>query len=423
MDDSLKNITLLIKKKEFSKAIEGLDNLSEEKKNNFNYYFLRGITFLYLSNFSTAIKNFSSAIDLKNDNPTFYFYRGYTFSRLNKFNSTKEDYKKAIFLKPDAAEFYNNLAGIYYTTGNNENAIKNYLKAIELDKNLKPAFTGLLNVLSQTSNIEQNNSKIIYTHNELNKINLNYTSDKYIEDLEVRKILEQTNIIVEKNLENIEFDKVQTYREQKLQPHCNRHLKIFKTKNIIPKYCFGCYKIQIEVENVLELIKLYIVFDKIKLKRDNSRKCMIELRPLVNGNYKGLIFCNSINEAEEILKEINSVLIKNFNKNLKSKIKRGCSEYYVKFPNYNKLDDTALKYNSDWNDYETEFDEKNPDMIFDKLSNPTISGISLFDALVFRNWLSFAKMIGDESYKKISNQIFHSKFVEKKLELKLKTLN
>lgn len=32
MDDSLKNITLLIKKKEFSKAIEGLDNLSKEKK-------------------------------------------------------------------------------------------------------------------------------------------------------------------------------------------------------------------------------------------------------------------------------------------------------------------------------------------------------------------------------------------------------
>ena len=193
---------------------------------------------------------------------------------------------------------------------NNENAIKNYLKAIELDKNLKPAFTGLLNVLSQTTNIEQNNSKIIYAHNELNKINLNYKPEKYIEDLEIKKILEQTNIIVEKNLENIEFDKVQTYREQKLRPHCNRHLKIFKTKNIIPKYCFGCYKIQIEVENVLELIKLYIVFDKIKLKRDNSRKCMIELRPLVNGNYKGLIFCNSINEAEEILKEINSVLIK-----------------------------------------------------------------------------------------------------------------
>ena len=58
---------------------------------------------------------------------------------------------------------------------------------------------------------------------------------------------------------------------------------------------------------------------------------------------------------------------------------------------------------------ETNFDEKNPDLIFDKNSNPTIEGLSLFDALVFRNWLSFARMIGDDSYKKISNQIFHSR--------------
>tara|TARA_Y100000591_G_scaffold323165_1_gene340518 strand:+ start:2695 stop:3966 length:1272 start_codon:yes stop_codon:yes gene_type:complete len=423
MDDSLKNITILIRKKEFSKAKESLDNLSEDKKNDFNYYFLKGITDLYLSNFNSAIKSFSLAINLKNDNPTFYFYRGYTFSRLNQFNKTKEDYKKAIILKPRAPEFYNNLAGIYYTTGDNTKAIENYLKAIELDKNLKPAFTGLLNVLSQTTDIKRNDSKIIYAHNELNKINLNYTSENYIEDFEIKKIIEQANIIVENNLENLDFDKVQTYREQKLQPHCNRHLKIFKTKNIIPEHCFGCYKIQIEVENVLELIKLYIVFDKIQLKRDNSRKCMIELRPLVNGNYKGLIFCNSIREAEEILKEINVILIKNFNKNLKCKIKRGCSEYYFKFPSYNKLDNTAMSYNSNWKNYEIEFDEKNPDMIFDKISNPTISGISLFDALVFRNWLSYAKMIGDESYKKISNQIFYSKFVEKKLELKLKAIN
>ena len=57
-----------------------------------------------------------------------------------------------------------------------------------------------------------------------------------------------------------------------------------------------------------------------------------------------------------------------------------------------------MKYNSDWKDYEKEFDEKNPDMIFDDLSNTTISGISLFDALVFRNWLSYAKMIGDVSF-------------------------
>ena len=38
------------------------------------------------------------------------------------------------------------------------------------------------------------------------------------------------------------------------------------------------------------------------------------------------------------------ILYKNFNKELNCKIKRGCSEYYPKFPNYNKLDKNAMIY-------------------------------------------------------------------------------
>ena len=42
---------------------------------------------------------------------------------------------------------------------------------------------------------------------------------------------------------------------------------------------------------------------------------MIELRPNVQGNYKGLIFCDSISESEIILKELSKffkkILIKN----------------------------------------------------------------------------------------------------------------
>ena len=38
-------------------------------------------------------------------------------------------------------------------------------------------------------------------------------------------------------------------------------------------------------------------------------------------------------------------------------IKRGCSEYYSKYPNYNRLDDKALKYNS-IETSEIKFDEK-----------------------------------------------------------------
>ena len=65
-----------------------------------------------------------------------------------------------------------------------------------------------------------------------------------------------------------------------------------------------------------------------------------------------------------------------------------------------------------------EFDKKNPDMIYNKKINSTVRGITLLDALVFRNWLAFAKMIGDESYKLVTEQVFYSKFIEDKLKLK-----
>ena len=276
----------------------------------------------------------------------------------------------------------------------------------------------MLSILSQTKDIKVNNSNLILAHNELNKLQIKYNFDEFISDQEIKNLLNKTNNIVNKYLEKLEFDRVQTYRETQLSPHCNRHLKIFKTTNVIPEHCFGCYKIQIEVENVVELIKLYLVFDQFKFENNNSRKCMIELRPNIPGKYKGLIFCNSISESEIILKKLSQILYKNFNKKLNCKIKRGCSEYAIKYPEYNRLDESAMKYNSDWKITEENFDKKNPDMTFKKNINPTINGITLFDALVFRNWLAFARMTGDESYKEIYNKDFYSKFIEDKIKLK-----
>ena len=41
---------------------------------------------------------------------------------------------------------------------------------------------------------------------------------------------------------------------------------------------------------------------------------MIELRPNIKGKYKGLIFCSSIAEAEEILNMLREILNKNLNR-------------------------------------------------------------------------------------------------------------
>ena len=418
MTNSLKDIPILIKNNKFSEAIERLNNLAEIEKKDSNYFFFKGISYLYLSEFISAKKNFSSALNIDEKNPIFYFYRAYTYTRLNEYEKSIDDLKIAISLKPNDFKFYNNIARSYQSIGKNDEAIKNFIKSFELNNNSKETIDGLLSILSKTKNFKIYNSNIIIAHNELNKIKIPYNPNQFIDDEEIKKLLTSTNNILDKYLQNLEFDREQTYRETQLSPNCKRHLKIFKTTSVIPKHCFGCYKIQVEVENVIEIIKLYLVFDKFNFKNNNSRKCMIELRPGISGKYKGLIFCNSIDESEAILKQMSQILYKNFNKKLNCKIKRGCSEYAIKYPEYNRLDSNAMKYNSNWNNTEESFDKKNPDMIFKTKLSPSINGITLFDALVFRNWIAFARLTGDESYKKICNKNFYSKFIEEKIKLK-----
>ena len=68
MSLNLNDILLLIKNKKFNKSIEHLDKLIKEDKNNFDYYYLIGVSYLNLKEFTKAIENFSLAINIKDDN-------------------------------------------------------------------------------------------------------------------------------------------------------------------------------------------------------------------------------------------------------------------------------------------------------------------------------------------------------------------
>ncbi len=397
MKNNNKTIEFFIKNKKFDEALKLLNNSGTQNYTEKQYNFLKGFLYLNLNDYKNAIKYFDLAVKIDNKNPTFYFYRGLTFSKINDYQRAIEDYEKIIFLKPDSGEIYNNLAQLYYVSGNNEKSIEKYLKSIELKKEQKKSYIGLLWVLSKTENFDFNKSKILAAHKDIRNIHVEYSTNESIENTQIRKLLKEMNHVTKKKI-NFDFNITQTYREEKLPPNCSRHKSIFNKANIIPRHCFGCYKIQVDVTNVIELIKLHIVFDNIKLKSQNYRKCMIEIRPGISGMYKGFIFCESIDEAELIFKELKIILYNNLNKNFNLKIKRGCSEYYDKFPSYNDLTENALKYDSKWESYEKEFDKKNPDLIFRKNPSPTLKGMSLFDAMVFKNWLSIAKKYGDESW-------------------------
>ena len=64
---------------------------------------------------------------------------------------------------------------------------------------------------------------------------------------------------------------------------------------------------------------------------------MVELRNNVGGFYKGLIYCSSLVEAENIRKYIAPIVEKLINKDTCCTIKRGCSEFAESYPEYATL--------------------------------------------------------------------------------------
>tara|TARA_B100000767_G_C19499968_1_gene423889 strand:- start:66 stop:530 length:465 start_codon:yes stop_codon:yes gene_type:complete len=146
---------------------------------------------------------------------------------------------------------------------------------------------------------------------------------------------------------------------------------------------------------------------------------MIELRPDVSGTYKGIIYCTSLDEAKKILDEISPTLKRILEYNVS--IKRGCSEFYNTFPDFKQIDkdeSNFMNFNDNWNEIEKKVDNEN-DLGSKKLAD-SISGFSISDFMIVNHWLNYAKIINDTSYKKISINITHSKFVSKKMSDQIK---
>ena len=419
MNLNLKDILLLVKDRKFNESIKHLDKLIQVDKNNFDYYYLKGISYLSLDELENAIENFSLAINIKDNNFIAYYYRGIAYLNLTKFSEAKKDFYQLISLKPNFPEVYNNLAILFYMTGNNEEAIENFIQSIKLNKNYKQAISGLINALSHTENIKINDSEIISTHNKINDINFYYSPNKYIDNNVIKDFLKKANDIIDNNHKNLDFNMTQIFRRDKVVLNCKRHKKIFNTYDVIPEYCFGCYKVQVELDSVIDLVKLFIIFENINLKNNNLRKCMIEFRKNISGKYKGLIYCDSLVDSEYVKNHLIDLLHKNFNKELPCKIKKGCSEYAMKYSEYDNLTNNAMTYKIEWKEYENLIDKKYPDLAIKKKLRPTIKGISLNDVLIIRNWLAYASMIGDESYKIITDRTYNSNFIEKKLRFRI----
>lgn len=194
--------------------------------------------------------------------------------------------------------------------------------------------------------------------------------------------------------------KAMRYWSEAPKSGCKRCMALFNDYDVIPKYCFDCYKVLITVQSVLELFKLLMLFEKLALPENNTRKCMIDRRPVSSDIYKGFIYCRGVDEANEICKTVEESVKENISTSATVSVKRGCSEYAAKYPEYTQFENNDFQYKDDWKFYE-EFVDKHwifyenfPDT-YDEDGKGTDP---MREIIAFQWWLRYAATAGDESY-------------------------
>ena len=417
-NDNLKNevdkIITLFKKKDFQEALYLSDKLIEKKKNIPFLLNLNGLINLNLENWQNAASVFQKAIDFDDKYVEAYNNIGVAYSHMGEDEKAVKNYNRAIQIKKDYSNAYNNLASHYDDIGNYNDAVKNYVNALEFDPKHMNAQNNLIHLINFFDPKKFKNNSIIKANNEIKRINKTVSVYKNISNKSLFDFYSKCKEIVKNNIQNLNFFDSQIHRRNGYNLNCERHHKAFNKYTIIPEYCFSCFKVQIELKTVTQLFKLFFIFDQLKLPKDNIRKCFIELRPGISGTYKGLIYSSSLDDAKNIKNYTKPILDKLIKNNFTVKIKRGCTEFDLAFPGYKDVDSLdQIKYNQNWKIKEKLIDDEilNGSKKGKKVFSRSLSGVSLGDVLIMNNWLNYAKLINDFSYKDITNEIFFSEYI------------
>ena len=372
---------------------------------------------LNILDWENEIKIYENSLNVKLERFKIYINIGVILFKLGKINKSITAFEKSIESNPTFSLSYNNLAISFLELGMFQKASEYFALALKLNKNDLSAQKHLINIFNLVSPVNHKHNNLINLNSKIKKLISDlYISNYYISE-NIKKILEECNNLISNSGENINYNETQIFRKNSKNLNCFRHFKVFNEFNIIPKYCFGCYKIQINLFTVIDLIKLYFIFDTIHLENNNMRKCMIETRNQIIGNYKGYIYCTGLDEANNLTKfisiEMNKVNLNNF----KISIKHGCSEFYEAYPEFKNLD-KEMKYNEEWLIKEKLIDDRTAvrNEKDKKIWGKYLQGLNLSDILIIFNWINYAYLIDDLSYKKIFEKEIKPNFLNKVLE-------
>jgi hypothetical protein len=323
---------------------------------------------------------------------------------LHNWKNGKEYFLKAIKVNNSFSEAYNNLGLSELNLGDLEKALENFITAIKLKPDYDKAHDNILKILTFFKSKKNKDSPYVLANQLISKIKFDYDQNKKINNSEIVNFYKKSFNIVNKNLKKIDTADATIYWQNLEDLNCYRHFRVFNKFNTIPKFCFGCFKVTVQPETVLELLKMFFIFDKLYLGLQNSRKLMIDKRENIPGHYKGFIYCSSVEEGENIKSKLKSILMKNLGTDCSISLKRGCSEFALKYPSYKKAsinNNEMMPFDETWKSKEEIIDGKIWNTNSKKgIIHPSLTGPTLRDIIIMRHWLLYANKIGDNSFVK-----------------------
>ena len=359
--------------------------------------YLDGLIDLYENGqLQKVVENCLNMLEKYPVSPSLYNIKGVAYAKLNLLDKALESYKIALSMTPDYAEAHMNIGVTLEDMGRFDDAVAAYCDAIIHKPNFMYAKQNLANLLKTYSPKGVTRNPLILIDNEIKSQTKELHLNKNNQDLAlyISRVIKK----IENADKNIRTNHSQIYRQNRVDLNCNRHLALFSAREVISEFCFGCYKVQVEVNSILDLIRLTSLFYSINFDQNYTRKCMVETRPAIKGIYKGLVFCRDFSQAKKIKKLLDENLTL-IDSKLLSKIKKGCSEFPLIYPRYNELDKNGqgkMRYLKNWKSVENEFDKQYSST--KKVSViPSLWEFCLSDFLVIHKWIDYAKGANDNT--------------------------